>query len=96
MPQRSDGPTIEPSVSVPMAKPASPAATAAAEPALEPLAPSAVFHGLRVLPPNQVSPNASAPSVSLAISTAPASVSRATTAASRVASYNRILCTALK
>ena len=63
----------------------SPALTLEAEPALEPLAPSSVFHGLRVWPPNQVSPQARAPSVVLAMSTAPASVSRRTATASRVA-----------
>ena len=56
MPHRFDGDTIDPSVSVPIAKPTRPAATAAAEPALDPLEPSLRFHGLRVRPPNQMSP----------------------------------------
>ena len=81
-PQRVEGETIEPSVSVPMAKPTSPATTAEAEPADEPLDPSSVFHGLRVIPPNQMSPQASEPTVSLASRTAPAASSRSTTAAS--------------
>src|SRR5260370_33880863 len=55
-PQRSEGATIEPSVSVPMLKPPSPAAVAEPEPALDPLDPSARFHGLRVTPPYQMSP----------------------------------------
>ena len=53
---RVEGATIDPSVSVPMEKPTSPAAVADAEPALDPLDPSAVFHGLRVRPPYQMSP----------------------------------------
>ena len=52
VPQRCDGEVMEPSVSVPMEKPQSPAAVADAEPALEPLAPSTRFQGFRVLPPN--------------------------------------------
>ena len=59
-----------------------PAATAAAEPADEPLEPCSGFHGLRVLPPNQTSPQARAPTESLATSTAPASSRRRTTVAS--------------
>jgi hypothetical protein len=47
-PQRSDGETIEPKVSVPMVKGNKPATTAAAEPADEPLEPCARFQGLRV------------------------------------------------
>ena len=70
-----------PSVSLPIAKPTSPAATAEAEPADEPLEPVRGSHGLRVRPPNQWSPIASAPSDSLATSTAPASSSRAATVA---------------
>src|SRR5262249_30180823 len=70
------GETMLPSVSVPMAKPTSPATTADADPADEPLEPCFTFHGLRVLPPNHWSPMASAPSVSLATRTAPASSSR--------------------
>ena len=67
-----DGETIEPSVSVPIANPTPPAVVAAAEPADEPLDPCSRFHGLRVMPPNQTSPQASSPRVSLAMSTAPA------------------------
>src|SRR5262245_2950553 len=71
-PQRVQGDTIEPSVSVPIAKPTSPATVAAADPADEPLEPFLSSQGLRVRPPNQPSPIASAPRLSLAISTAPA------------------------
>ncbi len=81
-PQRVHGETIEPSVSVPMANPTRPAAVAAAEPADEPLEPCSGFHGFFVCPPYQTSPQASAPSVSLATSTAPAWSSRRTTVAS--------------
>src|SRR5271163_1555491 len=81
-PHRVDGDDIEPSVSDPIAKPTQPAATALAEPADDPLDPCAGFHGLRVRPPNHLSPMASAPSVNLAISTAPAASSRCTTVAS--------------
>src|SRR3954466_4926898 len=70
--QRRQGETMLPSVSVPIAKPTSPATTAAVEPADDPLEPSSGFHGLRVMPPNHWSPSASAPTVSLAIMTAPA------------------------
>ncbi len=51
---------MEPSVSVPIAKPTSPAAAADAGPADEPLEPCATFHGFFVVPPNQMSPCASA------------------------------------
>lgn len=74
-PQREDGESIEPNVSVPIEKPTNPAAVADAEPADEPLAPCLRSHGFFVLPPNQTSPRASAPEVSLAINTAPASSS---------------------
>ena len=47
-----------------------------------PLDPGSRFHGFRVVPPNHTSPHASAPSVSLATRTAPASSSFSTTAAS--------------
>ena len=73
-PQRVEGEEMEPSVSEPMAKPTQPAATALAGPAEEPLEPWLGFHGLRVCPPNQLSPMASAPRVNLATSTAPACV----------------------
>src|SRR5690606_29535038 len=81
-PLRVDGDTIEPSVSVPIAKPTRPAAVAEPGPADEPLEPSSGFHGLRVMPPNQRSPCASAPIVSFATSTAPAASSFSTTVAS--------------
>src|SRR5262245_9407799 len=60
-PQRSEGETIEPRVSEPMANTTPPAAVAAAEPADEPLEPWAGFHGFLVVPPNHTSPQASAP-----------------------------------
>jgi hypothetical protein len=56
---------IEPPVSVPTAKPTRPAAVAAAGPADDPLEPRDVSHGFFVLPPNQTSPIASSPVVSL-------------------------------
>src|SRR5215475_3795941 len=69
VPQRVDGDEIEPSVSDPMAKATHPAAVADAEPAEEPLEPCFGFHGLRVRPPNHLSPMASAPSVVFATRT---------------------------
>src|SRR5476651_1232084 len=81
-PHSVDGDTMEPSVSDPMAKGTQPAATAEAGPAEDPLEPRVISHGLRVCPPNQLSPLASSPKVSLAISTAPASSSLLTTVAS--------------
>src|SRR5690606_3077322 len=80
-PQRVAGDEMEPSVSLPSANQTSPAAVAAEEPADDPLEPCSGFHGFRVLPPNQVSPMASSPRVSLATRTAPASSSRLTTVA---------------
>ena len=65
---------IEPRVSVPIENPTSPAEVAEPGPAEDPLDPCSVFQGLRVRPPNQRSPWARAPIVSLATSTAPASV----------------------
>ena len=56
VPQRCEGETIDPSVSVPMAKPTRPAAVDDAEPALDPDDPSLGFQGLRVTPSNQRSP----------------------------------------
>src|SRR5277367_842781 len=82
VPQRVEGDEIEPSVSEPMAKATHPAAVADVEPADEPLEPCFVFHGLRVRPPNHLSPIASAPRVVFATSTAPAASSRLTTVAS--------------
>src|SRR6266404_3679530 len=84
-PQVDEGETIEPSVSVPIEKPTSPAAVAAAGPADEPLDPrrsSSGAQGLRVTPPNHLGPCASAPIESLATKTAPASRRRSTTVAS--------------
>ena len=75
-PQRVAGDTIEPQVSEPIEKPTRPAAVAEPGPADEPLDPCSVFHGLRVFSPYQTSPQARAPRVSLATSTAPASSSR--------------------
>src|SRR5947209_20282355 len=63
VPQRVEGDEIEPSVSVPIVKPTHPAAVAAAEPAEEPLEPWSRLHGLRVMPPNHLSPIASAPKI---------------------------------
>src|SRR5579872_260463 len=81
-PQRVLGEEIEPNVSEPMENATHPAAVVEAGPADEPLEPSLGFQGLRVIPPNQTSPCASAPSVSFAIKTAPAASRRCTTAAS--------------
>src|SRR5260370_6881757 len=81
-PQRVEGDEIEPNVSDPMAKATQPAEVAEAEPAEDPLEPCFGFQGLRVMPPNHLSPCASAPSVSLAIKTAPAVSRRCTTVAS--------------
>src|SRR5204863_5394677 len=72
MPQRMLGPTMLPPVSLPMAKPTSPAAVAAPGPALEPDDPSSSSQGFMVWPPNQMSLSASAPMLNLATSTAPA------------------------
>src|SRR5215471_747689 len=82
VPQRVDGEEMEPSVSEPMANARQPAAVAEAEPADDPLEPCFGFQGLRVMPPNHLSPWARAPSVSLATSTAPAASRRCTTVAS--------------
>src|ERR1700760_503675 len=75
-PQRIEGSTIDPYVSVPIANGTSPAAVAAAEPALLPPDPVARFQGLRVRPPNHISSIASSPNDNFATSTAPASSSR--------------------
>src|SRR5215471_7282421 len=82
VPQRVEGEEIDPSVSDPIANATHPAAVAEADPADDPLEPWCGFHGLRVMPPNHLSPCASAPSVSFATSTAPAASSRFTTVAS--------------
>src|SRR4249920_3325072 len=76
------GVMIDPRVSVPIAKPTSPAAVAAHGPADDPLEPVSGRHGLRVVPPNQTPPWASDPIESLATSTAPALRNRSTTVAS--------------
>src|SRR5476651_83678 len=55
-PHSVDGDTMEPKVSEPMAKGKQPALTVEAGPADEPLEPRLISHGLRVIPPNQVSP----------------------------------------
>src|SRR5580658_10725449 len=81
-PQRMLGPTMLPPVSLPIENPTSPAAVAAPGPALDPDEPSSSSHGFIVWPPNQMSLSASAPRLSFATRTAPASCSRRTTAAS--------------
>src|SRR5207344_649550 len=81
-PHRMAGATMLPPVSLPIEKATSPAAVAAPGPALDPDAPSSSSHGFIVCPPNQMSFSASAPSESLATSTAPASSSLRTTAES--------------
>src|SRR5215471_10893627 len=74
---------IDPRVSVPIEKPTRPADVAEPGPAEEPLELWSGDHGLRVEPPYQTPPCASAPIDSFATSTAPASRSRSTTVASR-------------
>src|SRR5690348_16547611 len=69
-PQRALGSTMLPSVSLPIAKATSPAPVAAPGPALDPPEPSSISQGFIVWPPNQISLSASAPRLSLAISTA--------------------------
>src|SRR6478672_12317412 len=73
---------IEPRVSVPITKATRPAAVAAPGPADDPLELLSGDHGLRVDPPNQTPPCASAPIESFATSTPPASRSRSTIVAS--------------
>jgi len=73
---------IEPRVSVPIANATRPAAVAAPGPADEPLELLSGAHGLRVDPPNQTPPCASAPIDSLATRTPPASRRRSTIVAS--------------
>src|ERR1700687_5482033 len=75
-PHRVAGEEMEPRVSEPIANATQPAAVADAEPAEEPLEPCSAFQGFRVIPPNHLSPCASAPNVSLATGTAPAASSR--------------------
>src|SRR6185437_3260508 len=81
-PQRVDGEEMEPSVSEPMEKATHPADVADAGPADDPLEPCFGFQGLRVWPPNHLSPMARAPRVSLATRMAPAASRRLTTVAS--------------
>src|SRR5688572_18020943 len=81
-PLRVAGDEIEPSVSVPMLNPTRPAAVALPGPADDPLDPCSGHHGFLVMPPNQLSPCASSPSVSFATRIAPALSSRFTTSAS--------------
>src|SRR5438067_4218704 len=76
---------IEPRVSVPIAKATSPADVAAPGPADDPLELVSGDHGLRVDPPNQTPPWASAPIDSFATRTPPASRSRSTMVASTAA-----------
>ena len=71
-PFRVEGDTMEPRVSVPMAKGTNPALTAEAEPAEDPLDPCFRFQGFLVTPPNQTSPMAKAPRVNFPTSTPPA------------------------
>src|SRR3954453_20520327 len=73
---------IDPRVSVPIRRATSPAAVAAPGPADDPLELLSGAHGLRVEPPNQTPPCASAPIDSLAHSTAPASRTLSTIVAS--------------
>src|SRR5579863_2452975 len=88
-PQRIDGATMLPPVSLPIANPTSPAAVAAPGPALDPDAPSSKSHGFIVCPPNQISLSASAPKLNFEISTAPASFNRRTTAESAAGTRSR-------
>src|ERR1039458_1129196 len=82
MPQRVDGLMMLPPVSLPIEKPTNPAAVAAPGPALDPDDASSSSQGFMVWPPNQMSLSASAPRLSLATNTAPASRRRFTTTAS--------------
>src|SRR5216683_3717134 len=65
-PHLVDGEEIEPRVSLPIPNPMSPPAVADAGPADDPLEPWSTFQGFFVMPPYQMSPWASSPSVSLA------------------------------
>src|SRR5262245_26336952 len=82
VPQRVEGEEMEPSVSDPIANATHPAEVAEGDPAEDPLEPRCGFHGCRVIPPNHLSPCASAPSVTFATKTAPAASRRRTTVAS--------------
>src|SRR5438045_2074071 len=81
-PHVDEGEMIEPRVSVPIANATRPADVAAPGPADDPLELLSGDHGLRVEPPNQTPPCASAPIDSLPTSTPPASRSRSTIVAS--------------
>src|SRR6201993_2175083 len=81
-PQRIDGLTMLPPVSLPIANPTRPAATAEPGPALDPDEPSSGSQGFIVCPPNHISFSASAPRLSFATNTAPAACNRFTTSAS--------------
>src|SRR6478672_9042937 len=61
-PQRVEGETMEPSVSVPNVNGNKPATTEAADPAEDPLDPCWKFHGFFVSPPNHLLLYANAPS----------------------------------
>src|ERR1039457_4500926 len=79
-----DGPLMLPPGSLPLAQHTNRAAVADPGPALDPDDPPSSSHGFILWPPNQISLSASAPMLSLATSTAPASCRRFTTAASSV------------
>ena len=82
-PQRVEGEEMEPSVSEPMEKrDASGGSGATPGRRKSRWSPGGGFQGLRVRPPNHLSPMASAPSVSFATRTAPAASRRWTTVAS--------------
>src|SRR5580658_2465511 len=81
-PQRMEGLTMLPPVSLPIANPTNPAPVAAPGPALDPDEASSSSQGFIVCPPNHTSFSASAPRLSLATRTAPAACSRFTTTAS--------------
>src|ERR1700687_4696740 len=76
VPHRVEGDEIDPSVSLPIANPTSPAAVADAGPADDPLDPWSTFHGFFVVAPNQISPCASSP-LPIGIPAGPAAVADA-------------------
>ena len=80
-PHRVDGETIEPRVSLPIAKGTNPATVADVDPAEDPLLPCSRFQGFLVLPPYHTSPQARAPNVNLATNTAPEASNRLITSA---------------
>src|SRR5688572_21509187 len=75
-PQRVEGETIDPSVSVPIVNGNKPATTEAADPADDPLDPCCRFQGFFVSPPNHLLLYAKAPKDSFAHRIAPASFRR--------------------